>query len=106
MISDVYIRVTSMDPKKVLSTIMSDVFSSLVIHTGIYTQLALLEVTQILQSVNFASYPLAIPLTMSSRHDISQALTTAKLFVGWKSEEVFPELRALRYDYRSNDPLL
>ena len=43
---------------------------------------------------------------MSSRHDISQALTTAKLFVGWKSEEVFPELRALRYDYRSNDPLL
>jgi hypothetical protein len=85
---------------------MAEVFLSLVTHTGILTQLALVEVTQILQSVNFPSYALAIPLTMSSRHDITQALTTAKLFVGWRSEEAFPESRAARFDYRSNDPML
>ena len=85
---------------------MAEVFLSMVTHTSILTQLALVEVTQILQSVNFSSYALAIPLTMSSRHDITQALTTAKLFVGWRSEEPFPESRAVRFDYRSNDPLL
>lgn len=106
MIADVFIRVVSVDPAKVLSMVMAEVFLSLVTHTGILTQLALVEVTQILQSVNFPSYALAIPLTMSSRHDITQALTTAKLFVGWRSEEAFPESRAARFDYRSNDPLL
>lgn len=106
MIADAFIRVVSVDPAKVLSMVMAEVFLSLVTHTGILTQLALAEVTQILQSVNFPSYALAIPLTMSSRHDITQALTTAKLFVGWRSEEAFPESRAARFDYRSNDPLL
>jgi len=106
MIADAFVRMVSVDPVRVLGTVMAEVFLSLVTHTGILTQLALVEVTQILQSVNFPSYALAIPLTMSSRHDIAQALTTAKLFVGWRSEEAFPESRAVRYDYRSNDPLL
>jgi len=106
MIADAYVRMVSVDPARVLGTVMAEVFLSLVTHTGILTQLALVEVTQILQSVNFPSYALAIPLTMSSRHDITQALTTAKLFVGWRSEEAFPESRAARFDYRSNDPLL
>lgn len=106
MIADAFIRTVSVDPNRVLSTVMADVFLSLVTHTGILTQLALVEVTQILQSVNFPSYALAIPLTMSSRHDVTQALTTAKLFVGWRSEEPFPDARATRYDYRSNDPSL
>ena len=106
MIADAFVRMVSVDPARVLSTVMAEVFLSMVTHTGILTQLALVEVTQILQSVNFSSYALAIPLTMSSRHDITQALTTAKLFVGWRSEEPFPESRAVRFDYRSNDPLL
>jgi len=106
MIADAFIRIVSVDAQRVLSTVMADVFLSLVTHTGILTQLALIEITQILQSVNFPSYALAIPLTMSSRHDVTQALTTAKLFVGWRSEETFPESRAIRYDFRSNDPLL
>ena len=106
MIADAYVRMVSVDPARVLTTVMAEVFLSLVTHTGILTQLALVEVTQILQSVNFPSYALAIPLTMSSRHDITQALTTAKLFVGWRSEEAFPESRAARFDYRSNDPML
>jgi len=106
MIADTFVRMVSVDPVRVLGTVMAEVFLSLVTHTGILTQLALVEVTQLLQSVNFPSYALAIPLTMSSRHDITQALTTAKLFVGWRSEEAFPESRAARFDYRSNDPLL
>ena len=106
MIADAFIRMVSVDPARVLGMVMAEVFLSLVTHTGILTQLALVEVTQILQSVNFPSYALAIPLTMSSRHDITQALTTAKLFVGWRSEEAFPESRAARFDYRSNDPML
>jgi hypothetical protein len=52
MIADVFIRVVSVDPAKVLSMVMAEVFLSLVTHTGILTQLALVEVTQILQSVN------------------------------------------------------
>ena len=106
MIADAFIRTVSVDPVRVLSMVMAEVFLSLVTHTGILTQLALVEVTQILQSVNFPSYALAIPLTMSPRHDVTQALTTAKLFVGWRSEEAFPESRAARFDYRSNDPML
>jgi len=106
MIADAFIRMVSVDPTRVVGTVMAEVFTSLVIHTGILTQLALVEVTQILQSVNFPAYALAIPLTMSPRHDIAQALTMAKLFVGWRSEEAFPESRAARFDYRSNDPLL
>ena len=106
MIADAYIQMVSVDPSRLLNTVMADVFLSLVTHTGILTQLALVEVTQILQSVNFPSYALAVPLTMSPRHDVSQAFTTAKLFVGWRSEEPFPEARAVRYDYRSNDPSL
>jgi hypothetical protein len=106
MIADAFVRMVSVDPTRVLGTVMAEVFLSLVTHTGILTQLALVEVTQLLQSVNFPSYALAIPLTMSSRHDIAQALTTAKLFVGWRSEEAFPESRAVRFDYRSNDPTL
>ena len=106
MIADSFIRMVSVDPTRVLAMVMAEVFLSLVTHTGVLTQLALVEVTQILQSVNFPSYALAIPLTMSPRHDITQALTTAKLFVGWRSEEPFPESRAVRFDYRSNDPTL
>ena len=106
MVADAFIRIVSVDPSRVLSMVMAEVFLSLVTHTGILTQLALVDVTQILQSVNFPSYALAIPLTMSLRYDITQALTTAKLFVGWRSEEAFPESRAARFDYRSNDPLL
>lgn len=106
MIADAYVQMVSVDPKRVLGTVMADVFLSLVTHTGILTQLALVDITQILQSVNYPSYALAIPLTMSTRHDLSQALTTSKLFVGWRSEEAFPESRATRYDYRSNNPAL
>jgi len=71
MIADAYVRMVSVDPARVLGTVMTEVFLSLVTRTGILTQLALVEVTQILQSVNFPSYVLAIPLTMFSHHDIT-----------------------------------
>jgi len=86
--------------------VMAEVFMSLVIYTGILTQLALVEFTLILQSENFPSYALAIPLTMSQRYDIAQALRMAKVFVGWRSEGTFPESRAARFDYRSNVPMV
>jgi len=90
MIANDFIRMVSV-------VVLAEGFLPLATHAGILTQLALVKVTQNFQSVPFPLYELAIPL---SHHDITQALTTAKHFVGWRSEETIPESSAARFDYR------